>query len=586
MLLPHSARYRGTLVSVLGSLVVLMLILSGCASGQLSEMGTEQSTDPYRKARAQNLNHHVSNIFEPTPEVIADEDRSGVEVAQRFFDTSSAVVVSSGDISAQLRAASLAVVTHAPMLTMNENNRQAVVSEINRLGAQYVLSVGDVPLANTAGDTNVIVDPGGLAALGTMTSLQFYPKQITYADKVVAAVAALEPEHVSYLIPGWFDDDTKEKLLADAHPQTTDRKQHTVAAFPVQSKRDADMSPVVIASEQSSIAAVATARAFGAAVRTMPLPDPRFSRETMRMVAGLANAPLIALGAQFGSAQQLRERISIGENITTEIAGGGGLVFPQRALIMKHVPLSVEATAARSREENTTAIADAVVMAKKQASAFARTHVGTVVPGLEIALGNVFALDTQQPSFSPELVAHAVNEMVAQHGYIFLRITPYAGKLVEQLARIEDMLSGANVSVIIDMDSAEQPIEAQELNRAISWLARLCEDKKIPQKTLVIAQSSVNPIADAAHIDTDSAYVSVTIVAEFFAEGNYGFVSWEEAKQRFGQIVAGYQQTGKNFYYGWVVDNVLGQARRSTEENFFSSAEFSQLSPYPWLILG
>src|SRR5699024_9005102 len=98
-----------------------------------------------------------------------------------------------------------------------------------------------------------------------------------------------------------------------------------LAAFPLQSKRDGEMSPIVIASPESGISAVATARAFGAEIRFMDYPDPRFNQEQMKMVAGLADRPLLALGDQFGTGEQLAEKIKRGEEVTTELPGGGGL---------------------------------------------------------------------------------------------------------------------------------------------------------------------------------------------------------------------------------------------------------------------
>ncbi|MBA4506092.1 hypothetical protein H0H28_12370, partial [Corynebacterium sanguinis] len=38
-------------------------------------------------------------------------------------------------------------------------------------------------------------------------------------------------------------------------------------------------------------------------------PDPRQSRETLLALAGLANEPLIALGPEFGTEQELSRRI-------------------------------------------------------------------------------------------------------------------------------------------------------------------------------------------------------------------------------------------------------------------------------------
>ena len=82
---------------------------------------------------------------------------------------------------------------------------------------------------------------------------------------------------------------------------------------PLQSRLDAEMAPQVIALDSASVPAIATARAYGAAVTVVPDPDPRAARETLLATAGLADKPLVALGRDFGTGEDLADRIAEAE---------------------------------------------------------------------------------------------------------------------------------------------------------------------------------------------------------------------------------------------------------------------------------
>lgn len=399
--------------------------------------------DPYRQARIDNVNRHVSTEFQSTPEVIADSDGSGVEASRKFFDSSDTVVVSGGDVADQVRAASIAVVAHAPMLTMTDSTRSAVIAEIGRLGARYVLEVGDVALATGEGDQIRIKDPGGIAALGELTSLQFYPKAITYPTSVIRAVAELDPEEVTYLVPAWDEEAYQEALDT---PIRRDTSRERVQPFPAQSKRDADMAPLVIASEQSSVAAVATARAYGATVRSMPYPDPRFNRESMEMVAGLADQPLIALGSQFGTARELSEKIRLGEAVPTPIAGDGGLMFPGRTVV------AVEAGSFSGRADGSTdASSDVISYSQQQQAEVARLLDGRFSNAVIVDFGTGKSQESRDQWAEKREQILAVTDA---GGVGIVSITPVAGEVEDQLRALEDLLLEPNVSVMLDLSAA------------------------------------------------------------------------------------------------------------------------------------
>lgn len=281
----RSDSWRGSARVTAAVAVLCAVVLSGCSS--------PENRDPLDAAIARNDSRHVDTRFEEHPVVLDDTD--GVGSLQHFFSASETLIVAEATPEAQLRAASIAVVAHAPMIVYDPAQHQKVSREIDRLNTHTVLTVGDVALAQTTGQVRVHRDPGGLDALSEMMSLRFYEQEVPHPHDAAAAVAHLDPKQPTFLRATW----ATPTVMPGAE----------VRPFPIMSRRDADMAPTVVATAESSIASVANARSFGAAVTMIDNPDPRESTEALFAMAGLAEAPLIALGSQFGAPDQLAQRI-------------------------------------------------------------------------------------------------------------------------------------------------------------------------------------------------------------------------------------------------------------------------------------
>lgn len=250
-------------------------------------------TDPFDQAKAINESRHVAERFAEHPVVV--DDTHGLQSLQHFFPSSETLVVSDMSLEAQLRAASIALAAHAPMLVYDPSRRQDIVQEIERLSAYTVLTVGDVSVAQTSGRVRVYRDPGGLDALGAMTSVRFIEQVVARPQDAASAVVMVDPQVPTWLRAAWADPEVLPN--AEAKP------------FPILSRRDAQMAPTVVATQESSIAAIVNARSFGADVIMVNNPDPRASEETLFTMAGLAQLPLVALGSQFGTGDQLAAKI-------------------------------------------------------------------------------------------------------------------------------------------------------------------------------------------------------------------------------------------------------------------------------------
>ena len=129
-----------------------------------------------------------------------------------------------------------------------------------------------------------ITDPETPDALGKLTALQFVTRAVTNPRHIPHAIADLDGDTAVELVPAWANTTTnitsttaETSTSTAAAPATRPTQAPTdLKAFPAQSRRDADTAPIVIATAVSTIAGIATAKAFGATIRILDDPDPRY----------------------------------------------------------------------------------------------------------------------------------------------------------------------------------------------------------------------------------------------------------------------------------------------------------------------
>lgn len=260
-------------------------MLAGCAP--------EAQLSPLERAKSVNQSKHVAQLFADRPQVV--DDVLGIKTTRLFFPASETLVLSDATVEAQLRAASIAVATNAPMMVYDPGRHAEYARMIADMHTVTVLTVGDVSIAPSSGAVRVRRDPGGLRALEEMTALRFVERTVDEPVDAVREVASLCQREPTWIRAAWADP----VVLPAAKPEP----------LPIQSRRDANMAPRVVATWESSIPSVANARSYGATVSMVPLPDPRKSEETLFAMAGLSDLPLVALGSQFGTSEVLAHRI-------------------------------------------------------------------------------------------------------------------------------------------------------------------------------------------------------------------------------------------------------------------------------------
>ncbi len=460
-----------THVRAAATILVAALLVAGCLSMPQptpTPAGTPTTDDAQADtginpdliaARNTNLNRHVSPDFPNHPIVLPDRDLTGVDASQHFFTTSETLVITSNDPASQLRAASIAVISHAPMLTLTTTNRAAILNEIARLKTHTILIVGDIPHLPAQPGIDYITDPETPDALGKLTALQFITRAVTNPRHIPHAIANLDGDTAVELVPAWTNT-TTSTTTAEASTSTTaapatwpTQAPTDLQAFPAQSRRDADTAPIVIATAASTIAGIATAKAFGATIRILDDPDPRYSLATMKQVAGLADQPLIALGAQFGTASTLADRIRRGER-THQYQPGQyrrGTVYPHRIIVAHPINLTA------ARPDNPVDIDGEFEHLHERVMRYI-----TPDPETQVTPALILTVD----GLRPEQLQLWLAEATRNNTYLILH-----GDF-HHLTTFETTLTNPNVGMAPTDDHTQ----------AATWLATLTHDHNLPQK--------------------------------------------------------------------------------------------------------
>ena len=145
----------------------------------------------------------MAQQFADQPEVV--DDVLGIKTTRLFFPTSETLILSDATVEAQLRAASIAVATNAPMMVYDPSRHAEYVQMIASMRTVTVLTVGDVSVAPSSGAVRVRRDPGGLRALGEMTALRFSERAVDDPVDAVPEVAAQYQREPTWLRAAWAD---------------------------------------------------------------------------------------------------------------------------------------------------------------------------------------------------------------------------------------------------------------------------------------------------------------------------------------------------------------------------------------------
>ncbi|MEJ5928209.1 MBL fold metallo-hydrolase [Corynebacterium sp. H128] len=510
-------------------------------------------------AAEQNMKEtaQVAPRFGEEPQVVSDPKKSGAPVAQLIFEKSEVAVVSGPEVAAQARAASISVVAHAPMLISTPETQQDVVAALGELGVHTVLMVGDATPVEQPG-LSIIPDPGTKEALGDLTAVQFEERP---AEHLLSDVAGLDLDHPVLLnVPG-------EELAP--------RDITAPKGFPMQSTQDGGTAPPVLAGPETSVAAVASARAFGAPVKVLDYADPRFNAESKAATVGLADKPVLALGDEFGTSAELKSRIEAAQT-QAEQPGGGGLVFPGRHVVALYGHPSGPALGVMGEQPP----AEAAAEVQRRVAQYQEHTADPVVPAFEIiatvASGGPGADGDFSNESKPEELAPYIDAITAAGGYAILDLQPGRASFLDQAKRYEELLKRPNVGLALDPEwklyGEQRPmqevghVEIAEVNEVSEWLAQLTRDNDLPQKPFVLHQFQLQMIRDRENMQFHDELATVLHVDGHGSEGDK-LATWEAVKQDLDPRVF---LAWKNFH--------------DEDTPMFDTQRTMGVSPRPWLV--
>nr|WP_262485239.1 MBL fold metallo-hydrolase [Corynebacterium poyangense] len=577
-----SLKSRKRLMALCGVTILSGSLLVGCSSdnGKGGPHVSVEDADagPFGEAAAANINRNVSDDYEATPQILADSDGSGSEAVARFHDTSETLIISDSKDASQLRAASIAVFTHTPMLMLSDKNSKSIKESIKQLQPGKVLLVGNIDEKSVTPDPdpttdspdkpaiNFIRDNGTAEGLEALTATQFTEQEVDRPEDMVKAVVGLNGKDAVLLKPTW------EQFVPS--PQA----QGTPEALPAGTAEDGNSAPITIASPQSAVAAVGTARAYGVEVRYMDYPDPRLSDDTMKMVAGLSNRPLLALGYQFGSGKTLSEKIERGEHVTAELPGGGRLVFPGRRMIALYGHPSGPALGAMGEQDP----AASVKRVKDLVDQYQGMSKEPVIPAFEV-IASVASADpgpdgTYSNVFPEQELRPYVDAIINAGGYAVIDLQPGKASLLDQAKKYENLLKEPNVGLALDpewkLEPGELPmsqvghVDASEIDQVSEWLSKLVDDNKLPQKALVLHQFQLQMIRNRELLNLDHPELAFVLHADGHGSREQKFDTWDAMRR----------DLDPRFFMAW--KNFFDE----DQPMFTPQQTFNDVVPRPWFV--
>ena len=484
----------------------LLLLVAGCTdSGSGSSSSDEEGTS------AGTTSSPVAAEPDGGLTVVADEDpvAQAVSTSRALFESSPvAVLVRADDRTGQLLGASAAVGLGVPLLVEPARGGGAEpAEELDRLGADVVLAVGEAEGPDDGPEVRSV--PADVAAVEAATGLSLEDEQAVPSDGDVAAVAGLDPDEPVALRP---EDDEAPADEAD------------VEELPEFERADPVEGVVLLAGDDASPAAVATARAAGARVAPMSgSTDPRASADVVEALSDEGAETVIAVGAGLAAEQGLDWKLETAAT-GTELPGGGQLLFPGRMMVALYGFPGSGALGVLGEQP----VDAAIQRARDTAAPYDPLVETPVVPAFEVIVTVASEFAGPDGNYSTESPVETVRPFVEAAGeaglYVILDLQPGRTDFVAQAELYRPLLELPHVGLALDPEWRLAPNEVhltqigsvgiEEVNRVVTWLADLTREKALPQKLLVLHQFRLDMLPGREFLDMSRDELAIMIHAD------------------------------------------------------------------------
>jgi hypothetical protein len=450
----------------------------------------------------------------------------------------------------------------APPRMPGANAAGGATSSLGATAAGGGASSPGATAAGAASSPGATATANELARLSPQAVLAFGPAAVDWAQHQDGAVTVVAAAAAS----GDPDDPEDWRSLDDV-PATD-------ATDPVE-----DVLVVVErgAAGQAAVAAVATARAAGARVVAVTGMDPRTDAEA---IAALTEAPLptriVALGAGFGPADRLRQRVEVAAT-GVELPGGGQVLFPARRMVALygHPGAPVLGVLGEQPAEG------AVVRAQAMAAGYDGLVDEPVIPAFEIITTVASASPGPDGNYSSESQVADLRPWVDAAGragvYVVLDLQPGRTDFLTQAQRYAELLAEPHVGLALDPEWRLGPdqrhmvqigsVAAQEVNAVAAWLADFTRERRLPQKLLLLHQFQTRMISDRGTVATAYDELAVLVHADGFGTPGQKFDTWRALRS----------EPLANAWWGW--KNFVDEDRPT-----FTPAETVAVDPTPWFV--
>lgn len=483
--------------------LAVVLALSACTgdsdtggtSGSTAGGGSDDSED------SESTTATVNEITESVSVVGEDEQSAAelsVQVSGALFASAPAVVVAqSGDEQGMDQAAEAALSLGVPMLLLDGprgSDDSAASTQTSDDSAQSAAPSDSTTPPDSTTPSDSTTPPEATAQideigrLGATTVLAVGPETDQVIGEVPDADVVTEADDVEDVAPGPGLDTVVVLLAGD----------------------DSD----------GAQAADATAQAAGAQVVPVSESDLAADSDAITALADAQPEQVVAVGAEFGSAQALTRNVDVAKT-GAQLPGGGLALFPGRRLVALYGTPGTPGLGVLGEQDADASIA----RAQELAAEFEPYSDVQTVPAFEIIATVAQGDAGPDGDYSGEIGAEELRPWVEKAGeegvYVVLDLQPGRANFLDQAKIYEELLRMPHVGLALDpewrLTSTQRPlgqigrVEAAEVNSVIDWLADLTAEEDLPQKLLVLHQFRLSMLQDQDQIDMSRDEVQVLI---------------------------------------------------------------------------
>ncbi|MGY2899783.1 ABC-type sugar transport system substrate-binding protein [Curtobacterium sp. PvP017] len=354
----------------------------------------------------------------------------------------------------------------------------------------------------TAGDADAISDAAKAAASAHV------PVLLTAKNEQDTKGGAAVARELDRLGADWYQAEGDVSLDTDV-----DERKAPEGGDAPESTRASRQATVVVADASADAAAVATAKAAGARVVTMPrgVTDPAAAPDVVTALHERAKHPTVLVGAAFDALQDPEWTVRAAEG-GFQLRNGGQRPFDgHRYVALYGAPGSPALGVLGEQGPEAT-----VRRAEQVAKPYRAESDELVTPAMEV-IATVAAGDAgADGDYSTELPVSTLEPYVdAAHDAdmpVIIDLQPGRSDFLSQAKKYESLLQKPGVWLALDpewrLTKDQVPLQqigsvsASEVNEVSSWLAALVRKEGLPPKALVLHQFRLSMIQDRSALET------------------------------------------------------------------------------------